>query len=63
MTTPYAVDDEHGNQITTGLSNYDAALQTARKYLSAHADAPAVTVYEDIEGGQSWDLDRAAVLT
>jgi hypothetical protein len=55
----YSVDDEHGKQITTGLDSYSAAVQTARKYLSAHSDAPAVTIYTDSE---SWDLDREQVL-
>jgi hypothetical protein len=55
----YSVDDEHGNQITTGLQSYGAALQSARRYLSAHADAPAVSVYTDEE---SWDLTRVDVL-
>ena len=62
MTSNYAVDDEFGNQITTGLGRYDAAKQTARKYLSAHDDAPAVTVYEDAEGGESWELTRREAL-
>jgi hypothetical protein len=61
MTTnkTHSVDDEHGNQITTGLDGYGAALQSARRYLSAHEDAPSVTVYTDDE---SWDLTRAEVL-
>ncbi len=58
----YAVDDEFGNQITTGLDSYDAAKQTARRYLSAHKDAPAVTIYEDVSGGESWELSRDEVL-
>lgn len=58
----YNVDDEFGNQISAGLSSYDAAIQVARKYLSAHSDAPAVTIYEDCEGGKSWDLDREEAL-
>ncbi len=60
--TAFAVDDEFGNQITTGLDSYDAAKQAARRYLSAHSDAPAVTVYEDTEGGESWELTRREVL-
>lgn len=58
----YNVDDEFGNQISAGLSSYDAALQVARKYLSAHTDAPAVTIYEDRDGGESWDLGRSDIL-
>lgn len=58
----YSVDDEHGNQISAGLSSYDAALQVARRYLSAHTDAPAVTIYEDRDGGESWELSRDDVL-
>lgn len=58
----YSVDDEHGNQITTGLDSYDAAKQVARRYLSAHADAPAVTIYESGDDGESWDLTRAEAL-
>ncbi|MBK9496862.1 MAG: hypothetical protein IPO08_20615 [Xanthomonadales bacterium] len=61
--TNYAIDDEFGNQITTGLDSYDAAKQAARRYLSAHKDAPAVTIYEDTTGGESWDLSRGEVVS
>lgn len=57
----YTVDDEFGNQISTGLQSYDAALQVARRYMSAHKDAPAVTVYGD--PGDSWEITRAEVLS
>lgn len=64
----YAVDDEFGNQITTGLDTFDAAKQAARRYLSAHKDAPAVTIYTetsfDTEGeSESWELSRAEVVS
>lgn len=62
MVTHYAVDDEFGNQITTGLDSYDAAKQVARRYMAAHDDAPAVLVYEDVEDGESWELSRTEVL-
>jgi hypothetical protein len=55
----FAVDDEFGNEIARGLPTYDAAIQQARAYLSAHDDAPCVRVYEDAAGGESWDLARA----
>ena len=58
----YAVDDEFSNQITCGLSSYDAAVQVARRYLSAHADAPCVRIYEDATDGESWDLSRREIL-
>jgi hypothetical protein len=56
-TTSYSVDDEFGNQITTGLESYDAAKQSARRYLAAHSDAPSVLVYSD--AGESWDIARS----
>jgi len=55
----YSVDDEFGNPITTGCETFGAALSTARRYLSAHADAPSVLVYDDDE---SWELTRTDVL-
>lgn len=58
----YAVDDEFDTQIAAGLQSYDAAKQVARRYLSAHKDAPAVTIYEDTAGGESWELSRDEVL-
>lgn len=58
--TYYSVDDEFSNEITTGLESYDAAIQVARRYLSAHSDAPAVTVYDS--AGESWELSRDAVI-
>lgn len=58
----YAVDDEFGTQLSAGLSSYDAAKQAARRYLAAHKDAPAVTIYEDVSGGESWELTRDEVL-
>lgn len=57
----YAVDDEFGNQISCGFGTYDQATQCARKYLSAHKDAPAVTIYEDTDGGELWELSRDEV--
>lgn len=42
----YSVDDEFGNQIATGIETYDAAVQVARRYLSAHPDAPCVEIHE-----------------
>lgn len=59
--TYYSVDDEFGNEITTGLESYDAAIQVARRYLSAHLDAPAVTVYDS--AGESWEFARAEVVS
>jgi hypothetical protein len=59
MTNTYSVDDEFSNQITTGLSSFAAAVQCARRYLSAHKDAPGVEIYTD---GESWELDRDDVL-
>jgi hypothetical protein len=53
MRPTYSVEDEHGNQITTGLDSYDDARQVARKYLSAHRDADKVTIYTDDE---SWEV-------
>ena len=61
--TNYAVDDEFGTQISAGFSSYDAAKQCARRYLAAHKDAPAVTVYEERSGGESWELSRDEVLS
>lgn len=61
MTTYYTVDTEHGDEIASGLPSYDAALQVARRYLSARADAPCVNVYDS--EGESWTLDRAEVLS
>ena len=58
----YSADDEHGNQITAGLASYDAALQVARKYISAHrTDGAACKIYEDRENGESWDIAAADV--
>ena len=34
----YALDDEYGNEITTGLASYEAANQVAARYLAAHND-------------------------
>lgn len=62
VAVTYAVDDEFSNKITCGLASYDAAIQVARRYLSAHRDAPGVRIYEDTEGGEGWDLTRAEVL-
>ncbi len=53
----YAVDDEFGNQIET-TDGYPAAMQVARRYLAAHKDAPHVTIREDKDGGESWELSR-----
>lgn len=58
----YAVDDEFSNQITCGLPDYDSAVQVARQYLSEHSDAPAVCIYEDRKGGESWELTRREIL-
>jgi hypothetical protein len=58
--TSYSIDDEHGNEITTGLDSYDAALQVARRYLSAHTDAPSVEIYT---ADESWALTREEVLS
>ena len=56
--TTFAVDDEFGNQITCGLGSYGAAKAVARRYLSAHSDTDtaAVTIYEDTDDGESWEL-------
>jgi hypothetical protein len=59
--TTYAVDDEFGSQITTGLDSYDAAKQAARRYLSAHRDAAAARIYEESEDGEMWDVTLADV--
>jgi hypothetical protein len=66
----YAVDDEFGNQISDGFESHSAAKQCARRYLSAHKDAPAVTIYvsgksETSEGddpGDSWEWTRDEIL-
>jgi len=52
----YSVDDEFGNIIAGGFETYDAAAQCARRYLSENRDAPSATIYEDSEGGESWDV-------
>ena len=56
----YSVDDEHSNEISTGLESYDAAVQVARRYLSAHRDASCVEIYSS--DGESWELSRDEVL-
>jgi spore coat protein U-like protein len=56
MSNTYAVDDEFGTQITTGLESYDAAKQVARRCLSAHRDACAARIYEDSPDGEIWDV-------
>lgn len=66
----YAVDDEFGNQISDGFRTYSEAKQSARRYLSAHKDAPAVTIYvsgqsetaDGDEPGDSWELTRDELL-
>lgn len=59
----YAIDDEFGNEITTGLVNFDSAMQCAKRYLSAHADATGVRIYESADDGDEWDLTREDVLS
>ena len=58
----YAIDDEFGNEITTGLSNFDSAMQCAKRYMSAHKDAPVVRIYESTDDGDEWNLTREDVL-
>lgn len=60
MNKTFSVDDEFGNQIKTGLESYEAALSAARRYLSAHADAPCVNVYDS--EGEEWVITRAEAL-
>jgi hypothetical protein len=44
---PYAVRDESGNLIATGLNSYATAIKAVRRYLASHNDAPGVTIYDD----------------
>jgi len=55
----WAVDDEFGNQITTGLDSLESALQCGRRYLAPHRDAPAVVVYEDYLDSNAEIFNRA----
>lgn len=60
----YAVSDEFGNQITSGLDSYEAATQAAKRYLAAHKDAPCAEIYAEqcnpeTEDGEPWELTRA----
>ena len=53
-TSTYSVEDEHGNFISQGLESYSVAEQVAKRYLSAHKDAPVAVIYND--GVESWEV-------
>jgi hypothetical protein len=57
----YSVDDEFGNEIMVGLENFGAAQQVARRYLSAHRDAPCVTIYTS-DGSEAYEFSRDEIL-
>lgn len=56
--TTYAIDDEFGNLVTSGLSSYEAALVTARRYLERSADQEYIRIYEESGEERHWDYTR-----
>lgn len=56
----YVLDDEFGNTITTGTQNECRAA--ARRYLSAHKDAPCVELYDAADHTCSETLTREDIL-
>lgn len=56
----YHLSDEFDNEFATSDS-YAEILTRAQRYMSAHRDAPLVTVFDEIANDE-WTLLRADVL-